>query len=72
MASIERRLERLEGQYAGTCRRCSGVVLVTNADGQRLNAERWQEYEAGCPVCGKMPPKVRVEWYDEPEDPDGN
>jgi hypothetical protein len=64
MAGVERKLKRLEG-LAGRCPRCTGVVLCIDTDGQPMNAEAWQEYEAGCPACGREPPRIRVVWDEE-------
>jgi uncharacterized protein (UPF0276 family) len=60
------RVKRLE-DLAGTCTRCSGVVLCIDTDGKPMSARQWQEYEAGCPVCGRRPPTIRVVWDEEQE-----
>ena len=65
MGSLNGRVERLEERLGGRCLRCRGVVLVRGPDGERMNARLWQEYEDGCPVCGQMPPRVRIVYEDE-------
>jgi hypothetical protein len=67
VGSLNGRVKRLEG-LAGTCARCSGVVLCRDTDGEPMNAEAWQEYETGCPVCGRRPPTIRVVWDEEHEE----
>jgi hypothetical protein len=67
VGSLNGRVKRLEN-LAGTCTRCSGVILCIGADGEPMSAHQWQGYEAGCPACGKRPPRVRVVWDDEHEE----
>ena len=67
MAGLNERVKRLES-LAGTCAGCSGVVLCLDTDGEPLNARQWHEYEAGCPVCGHVPPTIRLVWDDECEE----
>ncbi len=64
MGRLNGRVKRLE-DLAGRCQRCSGVVLCIGADGEPLSAHQWQGYEAGCPVCGRKPPTIRVVWDEE-------
>jgi hypothetical protein len=66
VGSLNGRVKRLEG-LAGACTRCSGVVLCIGADGEPMSAHQWQGYEAGCPVCGRKPPTIRVVWDEEQE-----
>jgi hypothetical protein len=67
MGSLNGRVGRLEDRLGGRCVRCSGVVLVSSPDGERMNGRQWQEYGAGCPVCGHVPPAIQIV-YEEPED----
>jgi hypothetical protein len=64
------RVRRLESDLARepSCLRCSGVVLCIDTDGEPLNSPLWQEYEDGCPVCGAVPPTLRVVWDEEQEE----
>ena len=67
LADMSGRVKRLE-RLAGTCARCSEVVLCRDTDGEPMNADRWREFEAGCPACGRRPPTIRVVWDDEHEE----
>jgi hypothetical protein len=64
VGSLNGRVKRLEG-LAGLCPRCSGVVLCIDTDGEPMSAHQWREYGAGCPVCGHVPPTIRVVWDEE-------
>ena len=65
MGSLNERVRRLEEKEEGRCMRCRNVVLALNVDGSRLNSPLWQEYEDGCPVCGAVPPTLRLVYEDE-------
>ena len=65
MGTLNGRVRRLEDLRSGRCLRCSDVVLCIDTDGEPMSARQWREYEAGCPVCGRRPPTLRVVWDED-------